>query len=251
MPATVRAKYSRARKYATKAKRKPPKARRAPVGGSRLPNLFKFKPINDYGTIPDPFPTRLVATTRYTDQFQIVTPAIQYSTPATENTYRLNSIFDTDYSGTGSTVVGHATLSEIYDSYIVTGARVRVSFDNPSWDGCNVFVSLNQNSTTITKTIDQMLRHNRVQHAVLNDSGNQHKAFNFDVKPWQVLGLSKLEWDANKSTRNAAINASPITPLILRLSAAPDTATAISVQVKIEVFMVTEFYGRKQLPVSV
>lgn len=45
-----------------------------------------------------------------------------------KNVYRGNSIYDPDFTGVGTTVLGHAELSAIYGRYRVTGSRITVTY---------------------------------------------------------------------------------------------------------------------------
>lgn len=52
----------------------------------------------------------------------------------TDQVYRLNSIYDPDYSGVGSTVMGYTQVNALYQRYRVLSAKVTVQWDNLSSD---------------------------------------------------------------------------------------------------------------------
>lgn len=82
--------------------------------------MVQFRPVKNthQSYMPNAFVTKLTynATINYTMGVG------NYS----NNQFRGNSIYDPDYTGTGTTVLGHAELSAIYQRYRVLGSRITV-----------------------------------------------------------------------------------------------------------------------------
>jgi hypothetical protein len=81
---------------------------------------------------------------------------------ATANVFRLNSVFDPDFTGAGSTVVGYTQISALYGRYRVLAAKVFVEFVNVSSTiPLTVFITLNP-VTTVGVNIATILAQRRV-----------------------------------------------------------------------------------------
>lgn len=208
-----------------------------------------FRSIRPYGIKPDPFPRVLHTRVKYVDSFDVDGSPIQAGYTGSEKVYSLNSIYDPQFATGGTTVVGWSTFDAIYERYLVMGTKIEVTFSDPNQDGCVVYASLNQEALIQSKTDKQCMEQSLVYSSELNNTGSQKKTFNFYVKPWSMLGLSKLEWKANKSTHTSLMAASPADPIYLRLAMqGPLTGgTTPSIKCHIKIIYFTEFYHRKQL----
>lgn len=169
---------------------------------------LRFKQMSPYTIKPEPFPRVLYTRCKYADNGQFTGSLQNYSYG---KTYRLNSIWDPDFTGSGKTVTGHSQLSAIYNKYLVTGAKIYVSFNNPTQDGVRCGVRLrqvNSNSAISNATVD-VINQPLTYIGGINNTGSQKKDFQFFVRPWSLLGLSKLEYFANTSIYAPTINADP------------------------------------------
>lgn len=98
---------------------------------------FRFKSANPYGIKPEPFPRVLYTRCKYATWDTLSTGVLGL---ADFSTYRTNSIYDPDYTGGGTTVVGHSQLNALYSNYQVLGAKILLTFSNPTVDGIRVGV---------------------------------------------------------------------------------------------------------------
>lgn len=171
---------------------------------------YRFKQINQYRIKPEPFPRVLVTRMKYASYGRLTTSVQDYSTGVT---FRLNSIWDPYYSGVGNTVVGWSNMDSIYKKYLVTGAKIYVSFNNPTTDGVRCGIRLRQINaeTAIGKTTEQVIDQPLTYIGGINNTGSQKKDFSMFVRPWTLLGLSKLEYFANTSIYAPSLNANPAT----------------------------------------
>lgn len=195
-------------------------ARRKPMrkaGGVILPKTnpmktnrdFRFKQMNPYKIKPEPFPRVLYTRMKYADEFTLVLTGADI---ANGKSYRVNSIYDPDFTGAVSkTTVGWSNMSAIYGKYLVTGCKIDVDFNNPVKDGARVGVRLRQNNslTALGQSLQQLAEQPMTYISGLNNTGSQKKHFSFFVRPWSLLGLSKLEYFANTSIYAPDLNANP------------------------------------------
>lgn len=72
---------------------------------------------------PSFFPDRMRGTVVYSTSGTLITPA----SLLTANVYRLNSIYDPDYTGTGTTVRGYTQMNALYAKYRVFSATVVIT----------------------------------------------------------------------------------------------------------------------------
>lgn len=211
-------------------------------------NKSTFRQIRPYGVKADPFPTRLHTRCKYAGSLTLTANA----TPricGTESQFRLNSIYDPYQTGTGTTVVGHSTLANIYSFYQVKGAKVEIYFSNPSSDGMVCFASLNQAVALTGQQDSDNFVDSLVYSSDINNTGSQRKAFKFYVQPWSLGGLTKLEWLSNKGEWSSGIGANPSSGISLRLGCSGAVGSA-TIHVSIRIIYYTEFWGRQQLDTS-
>lgn len=206
-----------------------------------------FRAVRPYGVKPDPFPTRLHTRCKYIFSGILYSDNLAPRHAGTEQVFRLNSIYDPNLTGGGTTVVGYTTFASIYSSYIVKGAKVEVNFSNPELDGMVAFCSLNQTSALTANSDKANLCNSLVYSSDVNNTGSQVRRFNFYVKPWSLLGLSKLEWKANKSDHSASITTNPAKDILFRVATSSPTTPGKAIHVTLRIIYYVEFFNRKQL----
>lgn len=220
--------------------------------------IYKRRPVFKagprYGIKAEPFPMRLNTKMVYTTSGTLTASSTQDIMGA-EVVYRLNSIYDPQYALGGETVAGHAAMSTLYESYIVNGVKVQIRFNDPSVDGMVCAYSWNQDDASAIiqgKATFVAGRHPHTGTVALSDSGNQKATRSLYIRPWQLEGLSKLEWKANKSTRSSLMNNNPTNEQFLRLACSRSSASgAGTIRYDLRITYYTEFFGRKILGPSV
>lgn len=212
-------------------------------------NKNLFRQVRPYGVVPDPFPTRLHTRCKYIATKTMTASAATAHTCGNEQVYRLTSIYDSDLTGTGETVVGHSNFNNLYEKYIVKGAKIEVKFSNPTADGMIAFCSLNQTALLQGKIDSWCMQDSLTYSSNLNNTGSQKHTFNFYVNPWSLRGLSKLEWMANKSDHSAALAANPTQDIYLRCAVSGKTLSS-QMRISVKIIYYTEFFDRKQLTAS-
>lgn len=183
------------------------------VPTTRNPNKrdYRFKQINPYGIKPEPMAQKLMTRMKFFDEGQLQTAG--GSTVAVGNTYRMNTIWKCkDTTTVTKTAVGWNQMSNMYKSYLVTGCKIIVNFNNPDGDGCRCGVKL------LTRNADSAVGDNwesigeqpLVYSKGLNDSGSQTTVFKFFCRPYSYMGISKMEYMSNSSIYCSAMNDYPV-----------------------------------------
>lgn len=213
-------------------------------------NKDLFRSVRPYGIKPDPFPQRLNTRCKYAFGLKLTTSST-LDTVGTEQLFRLTSIYDPYATATGAnnrTVVGHSTFRTIYNNYIVNGAKVEIEFSNPEVDGLVGLASLNQTKALQAYTVRECNEQHLVYTTVLNNTGSQKKKMSFYVRPWSLIGLSKMEWIANKEDHSAGIDNDPVQPIYLRVGVANENAAvARTMHCSVRIIYYVTFFNRIQL----
>jgi len=149
---------------------------------------------SDYG-FPDKFRTRL----RYCDTIQFTAAG----GAAQANTFRLNSIYDPDLSGSGHQPMYHDTLALIYGKYRVLGARIKVDFamrSPPTLAGVEygptvVGVITSANNSLQSSGSNQLLEQNNNSVKILGDKGGSAAVVTCyqEYKPWRDIGNGQID----------------------------------------------------------
>lgn len=169
-----------------------------------------FKGVNSYGIKPEPFPRVLLTQAKYGAEGQLsVGSGVPY---ATSLTFRMNSIYDPYFAVGGQTVCGHAQLAAIYSSYLVLGAKVILSFTDPQNTDdlrCGYRLRVGGGGGTSGLTYQALIESPLTYMSGVANTGSQKKSFAFYVRPWQLHGISKLEYLANSSLFTSGMSANP------------------------------------------
>lgn len=181
-------------------------------GKGRKPFFRQAKP---YGIKAEPFPMRLHTRAVYTDTQYVSTTYISGSV-SDQEVYNLNAIYRPNQSGAGTSVKGWSAFNTLYEKYIVKGAKVEVSFDDPTADGGVCWVSLAQRTGMSGLTYKQIAECPTTYTGGLNNSGSQRKKFELYVTPWSLIGVSKLEYLTNSDRYASAMASEPAVLAILR-----------------------------------
>lgn len=222
------------------------------IADKKMSKANKALTVASYGVKAEPFPRVLYTRCKYATRLTL-TQSIGADVAAS-NTFRLNSIYDPDFTGSGRTVAGHANLANIYDQYWVMGAKVKVMFNDATVDGCRVGCRLriNGNNATSGENVRALMESPLTYMSGLNDTGSQKKTFSFYVRPWSLVGCSKLEYMANSSTYSSAIASNPAasSTCLLDVFVVNPNQTAASTNVVVQIIYYTKLYSRKELQSS-
>lgn len=203
-----------------------------------------FGAINNYNNPISAFPRNLHTKVKYLDDHGFTLGALGISA---EQVYRVTSIWDPDFTGGGSTVVGLPEMRNMYGKYMVTRARATLEFSNPSVDGIHVGYSLQQPGTVNGLGLIPIMENFRTYSKALNNTGTQVHTMKVDLKPWALIDLSKTIYDSDLDNHAAAINASPLASPVLRVFAVGDgtaATAAATVRCLVRIEYSVKFYSR-------
>jgi len=210
--------------------------------------MKNFRGVANYKVKPEPFPRVLLTRMKFAWADTITTAAADVSVV---NAFRMNSIYSPDLTSGNRTTVGHATMLTIYERYWVMGARVRISFNNAEHDGMRVGyrILLDNNTGAFGQSVRQLSEQPLTYMDGINDSGSQKKTFQAYIKPWSLMGVSKLEYLANSSTYSSSLGANPaaVNDCQIQVFMVHPTQAASSVRCNVQIVYDVKLYNRKSL----
>lgn len=194
-----------------------------------------IKPRANIQTARNPFGTQYMATLTYADSFNFNIGAL-----GTTNayTFRLNSLFDPDLTGIGHQPYQLDQLSAIYKRYQVYGARVHLSFSDPSGPTTYVGYRVRSSSNTTVSAGQIIGAIREMQSAKINhlsESGSERKDYSFYVDMAKVEGVSKATYQTDQADYSAAITANPVKSLFLDCIGVNPNLAARTVQLNIKI----------------
>lgn len=194
------------------------------------------------------FPSRLQTTLPYADQFNLQGTALS-AVFGTERSFRLNSLYDPDFTSTGHQPYGFDQITPFYAKYLVHSVDVQVTFTDPGGDGLFVgaYVKAYDDTSTLTNaSISQAIERPTVFCKALNDSGRQVVVYRKRINCWEALGLTKAQYDNNWQQTAASTAANPnIVPYFsIAVADANASSPALTCKVSIEMKFHCTFWER-------
>lgn len=130
----------------------------------------------------------------------------------TEKIFRLNSLYDVDYSDLGHQPYGYDQVAAIYNKYRVNAVKIEANFTNPSADGitCGLLITPPNDGTTI-----QGLSISTVSEKMfgvtkdVNNTGSQKVTIVGYMPMHKLLGITKQQHAGDTSQYLAAVSANP------------------------------------------
>ncbi len=113
------------------------------------------------------------------------------------NTFRLNNVHDPRFQIGGHQPMQYDLLAPAYERVWVHGAKVELSFSNPSVDGMYVGYRVRSSTNNVTtggQTIEYLQEMRDSHLRGINNSGSQVTKYNFYVPNYCVLGISKMQY---------------------------------------------------------
>lgn len=111
-------------------------------------------------------------------------------------TYRSGNMFDPRAELGGAQPMQYDLLSLVYLRYRVISCEVTVTFSNPSLDGMWVGVRVRPDSNPVATTgqpLDYVQEMDNTMIAPLNNTGSQTKAFKFNFRNRDILGMTEAQ----------------------------------------------------------
>ena len=192
-----------------------------------------------------PFQRKHRLTMHYADLFN---PGGLNATAATGNQqqFRLNSVFDPDFTGAGHQPRYYDQISPQYSSYRVYRCTFRVVFSTPTTTTCFAIVAIQPTGDTFSCTntgIANAMEYPSGQVQFIRSDGTE-TVFEGSVNIWDVDGISFTEWlgmDRYDSLCSTSPTSVPFLSLALGDVNAPVGASSARCTVNIDYEV--EFYG--------
>jgi hypothetical protein len=169
----------------------------------------------------DPFPPRMFSQLQYTHTGSLATGAA--ANCGSEQVFRLNSLYDPDFTGAGHQPYGFDQISPLYRQYKVTSVDIDIQLTDPSTDGILVAALVQPPAGTFSLTGKQGYAVSEKPGAevrMLNDSGSQTARIKQHFEMSDLCQISKLEFDANQSNYVSAVTTNPALSPWLRIAIA-------------------------------
>lgn len=183
------------------------------------------------------FPARLSTVLPYADRYTLSGTTL-LTTFGSEQSFRLGSLFDPDFTGTGHQPFGYDQLTPFYVRYLVTHVDIVVTFSDPSTDGVYVgaFIkSYNDPATLVNCTIGQAMERPNVFCQALNNTGSQRITFKKSVNLAAISGMTDAEYAGAWATTGALVTTNPALSPYLSIAVADSNGAASSASCKVTV----------------
>lgn len=225
------------------------------INPSRKKRIAKVKkdPYNSmvpFGKTSEPFANVKYTTLKYsqTDTYTAGASGIT----GVEQAFRLNSMFDPDFTGAGHQPYGYDQLALLYKKYKVTSVDIAIKATDPSEDGmfiCAMVGSFNNIYTLAGRSYDQVNEKPNAMTRAVNNTGSQQSTVRQHVPLWKVTGLSKAQYDAN-ITDYSGLFAGPTvtdTPWLRVNAGSVRGLTGGTIKIQVEIIFHVQCYERLTL----
>lgn len=225
------------------------KRRRFPRGitASNSTSITRTSPFSLLTIVP----AKLIKSLRYADIYSFTTGTAGIF--GTQQTIRLNSIFDPDLTGTGHQPYGHDTLATLFGNYRVISVKFDLMFTTPGSAAdilccCSYGISTTADLTGINPATP--LEWPNAIAGQLSSSGSRNRTLKGNIHLNTLLGVSKdnLESDPNNQ---AVMGANPTNTPRLNFSIASYSGTgAQAASCRLVIDFTTMFFNRLNLALS-
>lgn len=187
-----------------------------------------------------------------------VTVGAAGGTFGTDEVYTLNDQYDPRFTVGGHQPYGRDTFADMYGRYKVTGATIDVTFNAPSISGlaCAIMVVNPSNSVVNLsgKFYEYVKEMNNCVVRTINDTGSQKVRIRKYFPMWQVLGVTKKQFEADIGLFDALVTNSPDATFGLgkvKIAVADlNGGTTATCLMNVTITMHTDWYQRKVLAQS-
>ncbi len=156
--------------------------------------------------------------------------------------YRLNSIYDPDFSGAGSTAVGYTQMSNLFGSYRVTRTRIKLRFSSLSSGVQTVGFVAGLNTTFIASYEKIAAEPNTWARMLTNTSGpNSMAELDCVLDLPKLCGITRRQY-IDENDYSATFGNNPARNLYLSLYTYGSSASAQSVAVDVRLVFEVEFF---------
>jgi len=201
-----------------------------------------------------PFPVRMSKVLDYC-QTVTLTASSSGNSAGTAQIWRLNSLYDPDYSGTGHQPRFYDQICSLgYAEYLVRKADITLTFSDPSADGMYVAVAYDQPSllNPIGGTYyDYLDEAPQVLVRSVNNTGSQMIVLRGHVDCAELSNVTGLQYETDRSNFGALTTANPAKSPVLQVAAgvmSPSNSSTPTIQCHVRLRFYSEFLGNKDWP---
>lgn len=157
-------------------------------------------------------------------------------------TFRLNSIYDPDFTGSGSTYLGYASKSNLYGAYRVISTRVRVRFFGNTAGAAVVGLMFGANSTFASNANTWPIQPNSCNKILCGNTGTSHSIVTFDLthKMSKLSGVTEREFLTDMDFRSD-FGSSPLKAVYVTLWIQGQSAASASINYELTLSSLVEF----------
>lgn len=200
----------------------------------------------------DPFPIRRFAALTYSSAYSLASGAI--GTYGTEQVFRLNSLYDPDFTGVGHQPYGHDQLALLYSKYKVhrVGVYVEIEASSSATLGYLPVLGMTFTGPEQTASLTGMLwgEVDEKQCATtLSASVMNPRSFSKTFNMQELIGCTKQQFGSDVSQYSASLGANPASIAWLRMALISNVADTVSI-VRVRLVFETEFWDRIPLAQS-
>lgn len=164
---------------------------------------------------------------QYAELLQLTTSAI--SDTSAEWDFRLNSIFDPDFTGGGHQPKYHDTFQTLYRRYVVHNVDIELEFYDTSADGLLVGAAFGHPSVT-GLTVGDLAERSLMQLATMSNSGEQRVVMRYRIAVNELFGLSRAQYLGSTDTYGATFGSNPTENTYLRVVYTHPASTNVTVK---------------------
>lgn len=238
MPANGKRKFKRSTRRKTTT-RKPTRTRRS---------AGPFRTLNT----ADPFRSSMSVKMHYAQDH--VMQAGTLGAVGVEQIYRINSLFDPDFTAGGHQPYAFDQMALLYRKYKVNSVLVEITWSDPTEDGMFFAATFQppNGSLALAGKTNQTIREQPMSITrSINNSGNQRGKFRQYIKISALSGLSALQFKADIDLFSAVVTNDPAASPFLRFGVGSDRQSASgTLVIKTKITMYSTFYERKVQPPS-
>ncbi len=161
------------------------------------------------------------------------------------NSFRLNSIFDPDYTGVGQTALGYTTYSYLYGRYRVLRVRVLLRFVDGTTvasGGQIVGVIFSANGTFSSNPLTWPSQPYAVSRVLQGNNGGAHSACTMNLTPslHKIAGITKNQFQSDQDY-SATFGSNPASGIYAHVFVSGKlSSTAETTRVEVRIIMDTE-----------
>lgn len=228
-------------------KRTRPTARRASVkkrtsATSRKTNWGTLQsqgvsvPRNMFG-----FPGSLTSIIRYSDTVSVSSGS---GVSANGNVWRMNSVFDPDYTNLGHQPLYYDQFTAVYDNYVVLASKITATY-SPNGDGAAPFIIgiTSGNSTSFSNSVYTLQEQNKSVATICGDKdGTSVRTLSTSYTPQQCIGVS-----TNDDTVQSSISGNPAKPWFAYTWVQDRSGNTAACTVHVVIEYKVRFFGMKNV----